>query len=178
MLDSKRKFNLAAWEYYKLSNMDLAQEDIVAQLSSAMTCAILSPAGDSKYRIMSVLHKDERTKAIDPHYGILDKLFMGHIIKESDVAAYEADVLTDHQKARGEDGSTVLARALLEHNILVLSKVYLNITFESLGKFLNITTEKAERIISDMVRENRIQAQLDQMTNTIDFEVQIGGKAV
>ena len=158
--------------------MDLAQEDIVVQLSSAMTCAILSPAGDSKYRIMSVLHKDERTKAIDPHYGILDKLFMGHIIKESDVAAYEADVLTDHQKARGEDGSTVLARALLEHNILVLSKVYLNITFESLGKFLNITTEKAERIISDMVRENRIQAQLDQMTNTIDFEVQIGGKAV
>lgn len=135
---------MAAWEYYKLSNMNLSQEDVVAQLSCAITCAILSPAGDSKYRIMSVLHKDERTKAIDPHYGILDKLFMGHIIKESDVAAYEADVLTDHQKARGEDGSTVLARALLEHNILVLSKVYLNITFESLGKFLNISAEKAE----------------------------------
>lgn len=105
---------------------------------------------------MSVLHKDERTKSIDPHYGILDKLFMGHIIKDSDVATYEADVLLDHQKARGEDGSTVLARALLEHNILVLSKVYLNITFESLGKFLNISSDKAEQILSEMVRENRI----------------------
>lgn len=144
LLDSKRKFNLAAWEYYKLSNIEkLDAEDVVAQLSAAITCAILSPAGDSKYRIMSVLHKDERSKSIDPHYGILDKLFMGHIIKESDVAAYEAD-LEDHQKARGEDGSTVLARALLEHNILVLSKIYLNITFGSLGKFLNIPAEKAE----------------------------------
>lgn len=109
-----------------------------------MACAILSPAGDNKYRIMGVLHKDERSKSLDPHFEILDKFFMGHIIKERDIAAFEAEHCEEHQKALGADGYTVLQKALLEHNILILSKIYLNITFESLGKFLDIQPSKAE----------------------------------
>jgi hypothetical protein len=35
----------------------------------------------------------------------------------------------------------VLQKALLEHNILVLSKMYLNISFEHIGKFLDIQPE-------------------------------------
>lgn len=65
----------------------------------------------------------------------------------------------------------------MEHNIQVLSKIYLNISFEQLGKFLDIQTEKAEAIIGDMVIEQRIQAQLDQQSQTIDFEMQTDTKA-
>jgi len=66
----------------------------------------------------------------------------------------------------------------LEHNIVVLSKIYLNISFEQIGKFLDINKETAESIIGDMVTQNRIKASLDQFTNSIDFHVEIGSKAV
>ena len=67
---------------------------------------------------------------------------------------------------------------MLEHNIVVLSKIYLNISFEQIGKFLEINKETAETIIGDMVTQNRIKASLDQFTNSIDFHVETGTKAV
>ena len=177
--DSKRKFDRAVWEFYGLSNMpEIDPEARNDLLRCAMTCAILQPAGDSKYRSMAVLHKDERSKSIDPHFTVLDKLFMGHIIKWAEVSDFERDHLEDHQKAVDANGQTVLERALLEHNILALSKIYLNISFEQIGKFLDIPADRAEAIISDMVTENRIKAQLDQMTRSVDFVVQVSAKGV
>ena len=107
---------------------------------------------------MAALYKDERCKQIDPHFDLLNKLFLGHIIKWADAKKFEDEHLQDHQKATGEDGYTVLQKALLEHNILILSRIYLNISFESMGKQLDISAEKAESIISEMVREERIKA--------------------
>ena len=33
---------------------------------------------------MSAIHKDERSKLIDPHYEILHKLFMGNVVRISE----------------------------------------------------------------------------------------------
>jgi hypothetical protein len=64
--DQKREFHLAAWEYYGLANMvTLDEETKIHLLKCAMTCAILTPAGDNKDRLLSVLHKDERCKRND-----------------------------------------------------------------------------------------------------------------
>jgi COP9 signalosome complex subunit 4 len=130
----------------------------------------LSPAGDSKFRLLSVLHKDERSSQIDPHFDLLDKFYNGHVIKSSNTEAFIKG-LEDHQQARGQDGYSVLERAVLEHNILAVSKIYLNISFEQLGKFLDILPQKAEHIICNMVTENRIRASLDQLSGTIDFDI-------
>jgi len=62
----------------------------------------------------------------------------------------------------------------LEHNIQVLSKIYLNITFQDLANFLEIEKAKTESLIADMIVEKRIKAQLDQHTESIDFEVESG----
>ena len=78
---------------------------------------------------MGALHKDERSRQIEPQFSLLDKFFMSHIIKSADVKEFDEKHLEDHQKAVGEDGYTVLQKALLEHNILVLSKIYMNISF-------------------------------------------------
>jgi hypothetical protein len=42
----------------------------------------------------------------------------------------------------------VLDKALIEHNIEVISKIYTNISFEELGRFLEIDPNKAESIIA------------------------------
>jgi len=49
----------------------------------------------------------------------------------------------------------------LEHNIEVISKLYANISFTELGRFLEIQPAQAEKLISQMVIENRIKATLD-----------------
>ena len=66
----------------------------------------------------------------------------------------------------------------MEHNILVLSKIYMNISFAQLGKFLDIDPRKAESIIGEMISENRIRAQLDQVTSSIEFEAIVETKGV
>lgn len=91
MKDCRREFILAAFEYYKVSNSSITQDpdnqiDLAELfLKPAITCAILSPAGDKKYHIMSQLYKDDRSKSINPHYSILEKFFLGHIIKWADL---------------------------------------------------------------------------------------------
>ena len=61
-----------------------------------MTCAILCPAGDTKFRIMGALHKDERSRQIEPQFSLLDKFFMSHIIKSADVKEFDEKHLEDH----------------------------------------------------------------------------------
>jgi hypothetical protein len=49
----------------------------------------LSPAGDNKYKLMSALHKDERSKLMDPHFEIMHKIFMGNVVRLQDVKDFD-----------------------------------------------------------------------------------------
>ena len=102
---------------------------------------------------------------------------MGRVIKRPDVKAFE-DSLQVHQKTKSADGYTVLDKALIEHNIEVISKLYKNISFHELGLFLEIEPEKAESIIAQMISEGRIVASLDQLNRLIDFESDSGAAAI
>ena len=59
------------------------------------------------------------------------------------------------------DGYTVLEKALIEHNIVVISRIYMNIHFDELGNFLGINQEQAEDFVAKMVEQGRIHAVLD-----------------
>ena len=58
------------------------EEDINAALCSAVTCAILAPAGSHRSRILSMLYKDERVSAPGavPQFPILEKMLMERLI--------------------------------------------------------------------------------------------------
>ena len=51
----------------------------------------------------------------------------------------------------------------------MISKIYQNISFEELGRFLEIPAAQAELIIASMVSENRIKAILDQKARIVEF---------
>ena len=169
VMDSKRKFTIAAHSYYTLSCQEgVDPEELLLLLNMSVTCAILSPAGPQKARILTILYKDERRDKVT-FQDILEKMFAGQVIKRPDVKVFE-DSLQIHQNVRGKEGYSVLEKALLEHNIEVISKIYKNISFQELGRFLEIAQEKAEKLISQMVIENRIRATLDQLAQMIEFE--------
>jgi len=133
-----------------------------------MTAALLAPQGPRKSRMLTTLYKDERVKS-NQFFDLLQKFFKGEVIKHEHVKEFE-DSLQAHQNIKYSDGYTVLSKALIEHNIEVISKIYMNISFSEMASFLGIKPAQAEQIISKMVREQRISATLDQENQIVEFE--------
>ncbi|KAJ8621079.1 hypothetical protein MRB53_029608 [Persea americana] len=176
ILDLKRKFLEAALRYYDISQIEkrqiedeLIDEEALEQaLSAAVTCTILAAAGPQRSRVLATLYKDERCSKLKI-YPILQKVYLERILRKPEIDAF-AEELKPHQKALLPDNFTVLDRAMIEHNLLSASKLYTNISFEELGTLLGIAPQKAEKIASRMICEDRMRGSIDQVEAVIHFE--------
>jgi COP9 signalosome complex subunit 4 len=118
--------------------------------------------------MLATLFKDERCQQL-PAYNILEKMYLDRIIKRSELDDFSA-LLQPHQKAQTSVGSSILDRAVIEHNLLSASKLYNNITFVELGALLEIESTKAEKIASQMITESRMNGFIDQIAGIVHFE--------
>ncbi|CAB0037969.1 unnamed protein product [Trichogramma brassicae] len=171
VLDYRRKFIEAAQRYNELSYRSIIHEDErMTALRNALICTVLASAGQQRSRMLATLFKDERCQQL-PAYSILEKMYLDRIIRRSELEEFEA-LLQPHQKACTSDGlgSTILDRAVIEHNLLSASKLYNNITFEELGSLLEIPPTKAEKIASQMITEGRMNGYIDQIDSIVHFE--------
>lgn len=169
VLDYKRKFIEAASRYNELSYKTAIHEsERMTALQNATICTILAAAGQQRSRMLATLYKDERVQQLSC-FNILEKMYLDRLIKRTELAEFET-MLQTHQKATTADGSTILEHAVIEHNLLAASRLYNNITFSGLGALLEIPAEKAERIASKMISEERLQGHIDQIDSTVHFE--------
>ena len=181
----QRRFLDAAMRYYSLSQITkreiggrtVDEEELIQALNAAVVCTILASAGPQRSRVLATLYKDERCAAL-PTATMLSKVYLGRILRPDDVAAF-ATQLKPHQLATGGDGLTVLDRAVIEHNLLAASKLYVNIAVGELGTLLGIAPQRAEKIAATMVVECRLRARIDQVDGLVTFledeEVRGGG---
>ncbi|MCJ1422625.1 hypothetical protein MMC29_000505 [Sticta canariensis] len=72
------------------------------------------------------------------------------VVSNAQVAAF-SDMLRPHQRAKTADGTTVLERAVIEHNLAAAAKLYLNIATAELGALLGTSAERAEEIAARML---------------------------
>ncbi|KAJ8712449.1 hypothetical protein PYW07_005291 [Mythimna separata] len=169
VLDYRRKFIEAAQRYNELSYRNIIHEDErMTCLRNALICTVLASAGQQRSRMLATLFKDERCQQL-PAYSILEKMYLDRIIRRSELHEFEA-LMQTHQKATTSDGTTILDRAVFEHNLLSASKLYNNITFEELGALLETPPAKAERIASHMISEGRMNGYIDQISSVVHFE--------
>ncbi|KAH7914320.1 hypothetical protein BJ138DRAFT_1144044 [Hygrophoropsis aurantiaca] len=195
--DYARKFLEAAMRYHELSWVaEIDEEERKEMLSAAVTCAVLAPAGPNRSRVLASLYRDERSADLAT-YNILSKMFLDHILRPAEVKTFE-EILRPHQLAKiaissndqlasaidDDDSiepatstrrgpSTVLDRAVMEHNLLASSKIYNNITFRGLGALLDLTPGAAETMARKMIEQGRLKGSIDQVDKLIWFE---GGK--
>ncbi|KAK1972637.1 PCI domain-containing protein [Colletotrichum sublineola] len=173
ILDSKRDFLGASGRYHEISvSPAIAEEERLHTLSMAVKCAILAPAGPMRSRALGRLYKDERSAGLD-EYGMLEKMFFDRLLAPAEVDKF-AQGLQPHQLATTADGSTVLAKAVVEHNLLGASRLYRNIGFEALGSLLGLDGERAEETTARMIEQGRLLGRIDQLEEVIWFE---GGEA-
>ncbi|KAG8218873.1 hypothetical protein J3R82DRAFT_4552 [Butyriboletus roseoflavus] len=191
--DYARKFLEAALRYHELSWVaEIDEEERKQILSHAVTCAVLAPAGPNRSRILASLYRDERSSEL-PTYNILSKMFLDRILRPAEVKSFE-ESLRPHQLARisissndrlasavDEDDlldststrkgpSTVLDRAVMEHNVLASSKIYNNISFRGLGALLDLAPSAAETMARKMIEQGRLKGSIDQVDKLIWFE--------
>ncbi|XP_065053636.1 COP9 signalosome complex subunit 4-like [Rhopilema esculentum] len=171
VLDFRRKFIEAAQRYVELSYSPLVhEEERLEALRHALICTILASAGQQRSRMLANLFKDERCQHL-PAFEILEKMYLDRIIRGPQLQEF-ANLLAPHQKATTADGSSILDRAVIEHNLIAVSKLYNNIKFEELGALLEIPSTKAERIASQMISEGRMSGSIDQIDGFLHFEAQ------
>lgn len=171
--DAKRDFLGASQRYHEISfSPAIAEEERLHTLGMAIKCAILAPAGPMRSRMLGRLYKDERAMQLD-EFGILEKMFLDRLLSQAEVDKF-AEGLQPHQLATTSDGSTVLAKAVVEHNLLGASRLFNNIQFEALGSLLGLDADKAEETTARMIEQGRLVGRMDQLDGIVWFE---GGEA-
>ncbi|OZJ04744.1 hypothetical protein BZG36_01791 [Bifiguratus adelaidae] len=170
VLDFKRRFLEAASKYHELSYVpQLDNEERNRCLGCAVQCAVLAGAGPQRSRMLSTLYKDERTQSLSS-FPVLEKMYLDRVLRPSEVSEF-ASHLQEHHLAKLADGvTTVLDRAVEEHNLLSCSKIYNNITFDELGALLGVSSDSAEQVASSMIAEGRMIGSIDQIDQLIFFE--------
>jgi len=175
ILDAQRSFLDASRAYHDLSfDSDVDEEERVRALSQAMICAVLAPAGPQRARTLARLYKDDRANQVE-EFSILEKIFLDRLLSPEEVKAFAAKLMP-HHLAKTADGSTVLDKAVLEHNLLATSRLYKNIGFDQLGELLNVEGERAERYAAQMIEQGRVAGYIDQIDRFIFFEGEGSGQ--
>ncbi|KAL8808004.1 MAG: hypothetical protein Q9223_001426 [Gallowayella weberi] len=169
ILDARRRFLDASQAYHSFSFSAVLDEDErIRALSSAIICAVLAPAGPQRSRALAKLYKDERAEQLG-EFGMLEKMFLDRLLSPDEVARF-SEKLQPHQLAKTADGSTVLAKAVIEHNLLSVSRLYDNIGIDGLAALLGLAAEEAEGYAARMLEQGRIAGSIDQIDRVIVFD--------
>ena len=169
ILDSQRQFLDASSAYLAISLEPMVEEEErFKTLSEAIKCAVLAPAGPQRSRTLARLYKDDRATSTEEH-AILEKIFLDRLLEPGEVKVF-ADKLKQHQRAVTSDGTTVLDKAILDHNLLAISKLYANIHIDALAGLLGVDKDRAERDAAKMIEQGRLAGHIDQIDELVYFE--------
>jgi len=174
ILDFKRDFLKASPKYHELSYLpELQDTDQIDALRSALICAVLAPACPQRSRLLATLYKDERVRQRAEFqqgglYQILEKMYLDRLLNKKEVEQFSEN-LKPHQLARHGDNTTVLDRAVTEHNLVAASKLYNNIYLNQLGALLSISEEQAELVAMKMISDGNMEGTIDQIEKILFF---------
>lgn len=167
--DSNRRFLEASRKYYEVSQIQgvIEEEDRMQCLNLAIVTAILAPAGPARSQHLRTIHNDERT-AYTTHYPLFTNVHLQHLLPHDQVEQFRSQLLP-HQKVELADGVDVLTRAVFDHNLQAVSRLYDNITLTKLAKILGLDHAKVETFSCKMIQQKRLSATIDQFEDIIYF---------
>lgn len=175
VLDANRKFLQAASRYHdlSLSATDLIDDDDLLQmLGRAATCAILAPSGAQKQRILGLLYMDSRLHQLDAmtametHATLVSKMYRTQVIRPDELVKFEAS-LAEHQKAVRGDRLSLIQHAVIEHNMLAVSRLYRSIYLTELSKILGGVP--AEKMAATMIMDGSLHGEIDEVDGILYF---------
>lgn len=78
-------------------------------------------------------------------------------------------ILQPHQKAVMSDGFTIPEKAIMEHNLTAVGKIYKNIKISELAVLLGLEANRVEKVVAKMITEDRLKGFIDQTKGMLQF---------
>lgn len=159
-LRSREKFAEASKVFYDRFLRRNEQGDLVR----AVVCALLTEAGPQRAGQLSVLHLTPDSAQLGKLNDVLTKAFRSQVLTSADEAC-----LAEHAP---DSSPRVVKKAIREHNIHAISRVYNCISVPALGQLLGgIPDDEVIAMVASMASQKRLSAKVDQKTGWVVFRV-------
>lgn len=102
---------------------------------------ILLPVGMHKERMLNFILRNENID-ISVYRNILEKLFNSELVSNEQINLLVDQNAPKLYKTFAANENNLFEKAIFEHNLISLSKIYENISFKTLSGFLKFSEEK------------------------------------
>ena len=169
--DSSEKYSISANYYFlilsrHLSTISKNKQKYHEVLYKFIFDTIMSNNVTQQERLMNFLFQNDKLGVAD-FKPIFEKFFNYQIIYLDDLKALLTNLPSTHKNIN-------ITKALFEHNIYSLSRVFTNISFSSLEKFLKMKMDDIMRLTISMINEGSIKAKIDDNSKFLLFEQEQG----
>ena len=169
--DTSEKYSISANYYFlilsrHLSTISKNKQKYHEVLYKFIFDTIMSNNVTQQERLMNFLFQNDKLGVAD-FKPIFEKFFNYQIIYLDDLKALLTNLPSTHKNIN-------ITKALFEHNIYSLSRVFTNISFSSLEKFLKMKMDDIMRLTISMINEGSIKAKIDDNSKFLLFEQEQG----
>ena len=169
--DSSEKYTISANYYFlilsrHLSTVSKDKAKFKQVLYKFIFGVIMSNNAIQQERLMNFLYQNDRL-GVQDFKPIFEKFFSYQIIYLDDLKSLMTNLPTTHKNIN-------ITKALFEHNIYSLKRVFSNISFGSLEKFLKMKLDEIIKLCIAMINEGSIKAKIDDNSKFLIFEQEQG----
>ena len=169
--DSSEKYSISANYYFlilsrHLSTVSKDKSKFNQVLYKFIFDAIMSNNVTQQERLMNFLYENDKLGMAE-YKPIFEKFFNYQMIYLDDLKDLKKNLPNTHKNVN-------ITKALFEHNIYSLSRVFTNISFTSLEKFLKMKIDDITRLCITMIKEGTIKAKIDDNSKFLIFEQEQG----
>ena len=169
--DSSEKYSISANYYFlilsrHLNTVSKDKSKFNQVLYKFIFDAIMSNNVTQQERLMNFLYQNDKLGMAE-YKPIFEKFYNYQIIYLEDLKDLKKNLPNTHKNIN-------IAKALFDHNIYSLSRVFTNISFSSLEKFLKIKIDDITRMCISMINEGNIKAKIDDNSKFLLFEQEQG----
>ena len=169
--DSSEKYSISANYYFLILSRHLSvvskdKSKFNQVLYKFIFDTIMSNNVTQQERLMNFLYQNDKLGMAE-YKPIFEKFFNYQIIYLEDLDALKQKLPQTHKNIN-------ITKALFEHNIYSLSRVFTNISFSSLEKFLKMKIDDIMRLCIVMINEGTIKAKIDDNSKFLLFEQEQG----
>ena len=169
--DSSEKYAISANYYFlilsrHISNISSDKKKYNNVLFKFIFDTIMCTNVTQKERLMNFLYENDKLGVAD-YKPIFEKFINYQIIYLEDLNNLMKNLPATHKKID-------ITKALFDHNIYALSRVFKNISFNSLEKFLKMKMDDIMTLCVKMINEGSIKAKIDQNSKFLLFDQEQG----
>ena len=169
--DSSEKYNISSNYYFlilsrHISKIATDKNKYNSVLYKFIFDTIMCTNVTQKERLMNYLYQNDKLGVAELK-PIFEKFINYQILYLDDLKSLMKQLPSTHKNIN-------ITKALFEHNIYSLSRVFKNISFNSLEKFLKMKMDDIMTLCVKMINQGSIKAKIDQNSKFLLFEQEQG----